>query len=471
MLIARFALHLQRACLLATVGCMVVAMLPATASAGTVSKGNTKKVTASTENDGYNPASDPLPEWLILPEGLDENSLQYQGDPATSQTITGPAAEGTWEIVNNKDGKTVTYKYLEAGALQYSLKTTGEYTKVTLYNEHGKKLKTVTSDIFFDEAIDIESYGKKSTTATASRMCVSSKKCYPPGGKTQKARKNTKLSDRQLKKLLHKAGFRGEGKKMGMAIIKAESRGRVGEVLCNTSEPFNPQQKFEAGVKRCKKSNASADRGLFQINNRWHKNVSNKCSFSPRCNTKNAYRISSGGKDWSPWSTYQNGSYQQHYGGVFVNQQTQEAAKKFNSNKKTSKSTKSQTAQALTTATVNGTLTKTAFDGKLTTAQVAYTIHGVNCNDIKTSHKWNRYKKNTFAGKKAYKAGTGTALNVSGKFTFTPAADHCTINGTIYAGKAFTQTKHKGNEIQDELTIKAGGKTKTYKTNRISVGE
>ena len=55
----------------------------------------------------------------------------------------------------------------------------------------------------------------------------------------------------------------------------------------------------------------SRDRGLFQINDRWHPEVSNRCAFVPRCNAKEALRISNGGRNWRQWSTWHNGAYKQ----------------------------------------------------------------------------------------------------------------------------------------------------------------
>ncbi len=48
----------------------------------------------------------------------------------------------------------------------------------------------------------------------------------------------------------------------------------------------------------------SVDRGLWMINNKWHSEVSDDCAFDPVCSTKEAYRISKGGTDFSQWSTW-----------------------------------------------------------------------------------------------------------------------------------------------------------------------
>ncbi|HEX6115635.1 MAG TPA: transglycosylase SLT domain-containing protein [Solirubrobacterales bacterium] len=53
----------------------------------------------------------------------------------------------------------------------------------------------------------------------------------------------------------------------------------------------------------------STDRGLFQINSRWHAEVSDRCAFDARCNAEAALRISDGGRDWRQWSTWHSGAY------------------------------------------------------------------------------------------------------------------------------------------------------------------
>lgn len=56
----------------------------------------------------------------------------------------------------------------------------------------------------------------------------------------------------------------------------------------------------------------STDRGLWQINDYWHKEVSNTCAFDCECNGKQAHKISNGGADWSQWATYTGGAYKQY---------------------------------------------------------------------------------------------------------------------------------------------------------------
>jgi hypothetical protein len=99
------------------------------------------------------------------------------------------------------------------------------------------------------------------------------------------------LSLRQLRRLTRDLGFRKP--RVAAAIAMAESSG----------DPL------AVGINRKPRSR---DRGLFQINSRWHPEVSDRCAFDVRCNAEEAYRISEGGRDWRPWSTWHNGAYKQY---------------------------------------------------------------------------------------------------------------------------------------------------------------
>ena len=46
-----------------------------------------------------------------------------------------------------------------------------------------------------------------------------------------------------------------------------------------------------------------------------HPDVSEECAKSAPCATKKSIRISSNGRDWTPWETYTNGAYKQYLGG------------------------------------------------------------------------------------------------------------------------------------------------------------
>lgn len=85
------------------------------------------------------------------------------------------------------------------------------------------------------------------------------------------------------------AGFTGDGLVWAIAVALAESGGNPTAIGVNSD-------KWK-----------SRDRGLWQINNHWHPEVTDAVAFNPAAAAKEAYRISGGGKNWKPWATYTNG--------------------------------------------------------------------------------------------------------------------------------------------------------------------
>lgn len=83
----------------------------------------------------------------------------------------------------------------------------------------------------------------------------------------------------------------GKNWKIAYAVANAESQLKPDAVGYNTDK------------------RKTIDRGLFQINDYWHSEVSNECAYDLVCNIKEAYRISKGGTDWTPWVTYNNKLY------------------------------------------------------------------------------------------------------------------------------------------------------------------
>lgn len=53
----------------------------------------------------------------------------------------------------------------------------------------------------------------------------------------------------------------------------------------------------------------STDRGLWQINNVYHSEVSDTCAFQVQCNADAAWNISNHGSNWTPWATYNSGAW------------------------------------------------------------------------------------------------------------------------------------------------------------------
>lgn len=98
-----------------------------------------------------------------------------------------------------------------------------------------------------------------------------------------------------LAKLLDQAGFTGGVPSAnGIAIVCAES-GR------------DPNARFVNNDQW-----QSVDRGLWQINNHWHPEVTDEEAYDPVQATAAALRISNGGIDYTPWSTWGNGAYKTH---------------------------------------------------------------------------------------------------------------------------------------------------------------
>ena len=108
----------------------------------------------------------------------------------------------------------------------------------------------------------------------------------PPGSNSAAV-----LSIGELRDLTRSLGFADA--KLAAAVAMAESSGRVR--ARNRNEGKRP----------------SVDRGLFQINSRWHPEVSRACAFRARCNARAALRISDGGRDWRQWAAWHNQSYKQ----------------------------------------------------------------------------------------------------------------------------------------------------------------
>lgn len=96
------------------------------------------------------------------------------------------------------------------------------------------------------------------------------------------------LTPAQIGAYARGAGFTGTGLRWAIAVALAESGGRTDARHVNTG--------------------GSVDRGLWQINNRAHPDVSDATAYDPAGCARAAYAISAGGTNWRPWSTYTNGS-------------------------------------------------------------------------------------------------------------------------------------------------------------------
>jgi cell wall-associated NlpC family hydrolase len=103
-----------------------------------------------------------------------------------------------------------------------------------------------------------------------------------------------------------RAGFRGEALVTAVAVSTAENGAHQVDLVHNNSK--TAQNLIDAYVGR-KEVITSRDRGLWQINDRAHPDVTDAMAFDPLKNAQAAYRISGGGTNFKPWVTYNSGAY------------------------------------------------------------------------------------------------------------------------------------------------------------------
>lgn len=108
-----------------------------------------------------------------------------------------------------------------------------------------------------------------------------------------------------LMSILKQAGFKGEGLRMAYAIAMAESGGNARAHNGNRNTGDNSYGLFQINMLGGMGPERRARYGLS----------SNDALFDPLTNARVAYKMSNGGKNWGPWSTYGNGAYRKYYGG------------------------------------------------------------------------------------------------------------------------------------------------------------
>ena len=94
------------------------------------------------------------------------------------------------------------------------------------------------------------------------------------------------------------AGFTGQALRLAVAVGLAESGGNPTARGPNPPTPGCPQ--------------GSTDRGGWQLNTCYHPEVADACADDFACAAQATYRISAGGSDWNPWTTYTSGAYRAH---------------------------------------------------------------------------------------------------------------------------------------------------------------
>lgn len=96
----------------------------------------------------------------------------------------------------------------------------------------------------------------------------------------------------QLVQYAQQAGFSSSSSLIIAAIALAESGG----------DPLKQHTNVDGSI----------DRGILQINNVYHSEVSDSCAYNVACAFQAAYAISNGGTNFQPWVTYQTGAYQKY---------------------------------------------------------------------------------------------------------------------------------------------------------------
>jgi hypothetical protein len=87
-------------------------------------------------------------------------------------------------------------------------------------------------------------------------------------------------------------------KDVAIGIIMAESGGRT-DARNHVVNPSSP-------------ADGSWDRGIWQWNSYWHKEISDVDADDPQRATEYAAWISKGGTSWSAWTTFNHGSHLKH---------------------------------------------------------------------------------------------------------------------------------------------------------------
>lgn len=91
-----------------------------------------------------------------------------------------------------------------------------------------------------------------------------------------------------------RAGFTGQALATAVAVAMAESGGRENARGVNSD------------------SRRTVDRGPWQINSYWHREVPDAEAYNYDAAARHAFRISGGGRNWSPWTTYKTGAYRRY---------------------------------------------------------------------------------------------------------------------------------------------------------------
>ena len=92
-------------------------------------------------------------------------------------------------------------------------------------------------------------------------------------------------------------------------LVKTAGVPCTGERIALATAVARAESSFRPWITNTVGNAHGTDRGLFQINDYWHPEVSDECAFSASCNTRAAVRISKTATRWSEWWTYNNGKH------------------------------------------------------------------------------------------------------------------------------------------------------------------
>jgi hypothetical protein len=107
-----------------------------------------------------------------------------------------------------------------------------------------------------------------------------------------------------------KAGFANKGRSGPLVIAVAIALAESG---CTASACFNNNTRRGCTRSGTRNSRDSIDRGAWQINSHYWKNVSNGCAYHGLCSARRAYRlVSAYGTYFKPWRTYLTGTYKRY---------------------------------------------------------------------------------------------------------------------------------------------------------------
>lgn len=105
-------------------------------------------------------------------------------------------------------------------------------------------------------------------------------------------------------------GYFGGDLVTAATICVAESSGNPRLYTCDRNGVAIGHGNFGPGMPvSCPAGTQSYDRGLWQLNSKTAKTVSDKCAFDPMCNAGQAYLFSNRGISFAPWSSYDQASY------------------------------------------------------------------------------------------------------------------------------------------------------------------